>query len=440
MTHLLSRRNLLRAAAGTLALPLLPSLSRGQDQGASPLRLILFYHPNGTVPEYFWPTDATSETDFTPGSVLDPFLPYRNRLLLARGINSTVGQDTSNNGGPHQRGIGSIFTGQTLLEGEFVDGCGSAAGWANGMSIDQIVAAQIGRDTAFSSVEIGVRANIQDVQGRISYIAPGSPLPAINDPVALYERLFFRGMPLDPDDPDSKAMAVLDSVKDQVGALSKNVGYEDRITLERHLSLVLDLERRLSAASGLCPTPDMPEAMEVDSEDTMPLISRAHLDLLAHAIGCDLTRVASVQYSTGFNQMRYPWRDDEGEGHSLSHSGDSNTQAWDAFAGRVRWHAEEIAYLMQKLDEIPEGDGTVLDNTVILWCSEVAKGNSHSLDDLPYVLLGNAQGRINSGRYVTYDGASNCDYLHAVVTAMGVEGASFGHPDHTTGILSGILS
>ena len=403
----LSRRTLLAAGAGALALPLLPSLTKGQEAGAAPLRLILFYHPNGTVPEFFWPTPTDDEHSFDLPKILTPFAEFRDRLLVARGIDSTVGLDPNNNGGPHQRGIGSLFTGQMLLEGEFTDGCGQAAGWANGASIDQVVAAQLGQSTPFSSVEIGVRANMQDVQGRISYIAPGSPLPAINDPVALYDRLFFRETPLDPNDPDVRTMTVLDSVKDQVALLEKSVGYEDRMTLERHAAQVRDLERRLGAVSGLCPDPASPTPMEVDSEQTMPLISRAQLDLLAHALSCDLTRVASVQYSTGFNQMRYPWVDDMGEGHALSHSGDSNDEAWGAFSDRVTWHAGEIAYLMKKLAEIPEGEGTVLDNTVILWGTEITKGNSHSLHDIPYVLLGNAQGRIDSGRFITYDGKSS---------------------------------
>ena len=433
-----SRRTLLKAGVGSLALPFLPSLSRGQEAAPRPMRLAVFFHPNGTVAEHFWPTQALSETEFDLGSILQPFAPFKDRLLLARGIHNTVAMDPVNNGGPHQRGIGALFTGEMLLEGAFVDGCGSAAGWANGPSIDQIVAKEIGQGTVFSSLELGVRANVQDVQGRISYAGPDAPLPATNDPVALYERLFFRDTPLDPKQAEEGTQAVLDAVKDQLSQVKKTVGREDRETLDHHLSLIEDLERRLLAMNS-CEAPSVPDTMEVDSEQTMPQISRAHLDLLAHAFSCDLTRVASVQYSTGFNQIRYPWLDTEGEGHALSHSGDSSTAAWDTFAARVQWQAQEIAYFMDRLAQIPDGDQTVLDNTLILWATEISRGNSHSHEDIPYVLLGNAQGRINSGRYLTYNAASSCDYLHAVVAALGIENASFGHPEHTKGVLSGIL-
>jgi len=433
-----TRRHWLQAAAGTLALPFLPSVSRGDETSSPPLRLVLFFHPNGTVGENLWPTTA-SETEFDLPAILTPFAPYRDRLLLAKGINNTVAMDPINRGGPHQRGMGAVFTGQMLLEGEFKDGCGSAAGWADGPSVDQVIARHIGRDTVFSSLELGVRATIQDVQGRISYLASGSPLPAISDPVALYERLFYRELSLDPSDPNSKARAVLDSSKADLALLHKSVGAEDRLTLEHHLSLVEDLERRMLIQAA-CTGASAPAQLEVDNEVTMPDISRNHLDLLAHALSCDLTRVASVQYSTGFNQIRFPWLDAEGEGHALSHSGDSSTEAWTAMTNRVRWHAEEIAYFMGKLATMPEGDGTVLDNTVVLWASEISRGNSHSLNDIPYVLLGNARGAIKTGRSLTYEGASNCDYLHALLSAFGVDVPTFGHPDHAHGVLSGILS
>lgn len=443
MTHL-NRRLFLSGAAGALALPLLDSLGANAAPGGPPQRLILFYNPNGTVKENWFPTEVNSETNFELARIHKPFEKYKDLVTIVRGVHSTVAQDPDNNGGPHQRGIGSLFTGQMLLEGNFADGCGSLAGWADGISIDQAVAKQIGADNLFASLEFGVRANENDVQGRISYAGSGFPLPPVGDPRDVYNRLFFRTEPLDPENPDSRAQSILDTVKDQYRQLDKRVGQEDRVKLQRHLSLVEDMERRLGLLGGQgsssCETPTEPLKMAIDDEATMPEISRAHLDLLASALACDLTRVASVQYSTGFNRIRYPWVDDQGEGHSLSHSGDSNTEAWEYMTGRAEWHAGEIAYLMDLLAEIPEGDGTVLDNTLIVWGSEVSRGNSHSLNDIPYLLLGNAGGKIRSGQFLEYDSKSNCDLLHAIVAAFGVTQETFGHPDHASGILSGILA
>jgi len=437
VSTLFSRRSWLRAAAGTLALPWLPSLSRGDEAASPPLRLVLFFHPNGTVGENLWPA-TTSETEFELPPILTPFSPYRDRLLLAQGINSTVAQDAKNRGGPHQRGMGGVFTGQMLLEGEFVDGCGSTAGWADGPSVDQVVAAHIGRDTAFSSLELGVRATIQDVQGRISYLASGAPLPCISDPVALYERLFFRDLSLDPSDPNSKARAVLDSSKDQLALLQKRVGAEDRLTLDHHLSLVEDLERRMQAQATTCEALSAPAQLEVDSESTMPDISRNHLDLLAHGLSCDLTRVASVQYSTGFNQIRFPWLDEEGEGHALSHAGDSSTEAWAAMTNRVRWHAEEIAYFMGKLAAMPEGDGSVLDNTVVLWVTEIQEPPTHNQTNIPFVMAGGKNAGIKTGRWLKVPGQPHNNLLVSLLNTFGGTETSFGHPDYNTGALAGL--
>jgi hypothetical protein len=385
------------------------------------------------------------------GAIHEPLSKYKHLLNIIRGVDSLVGQDPNNNGGPHQRGIGSLFTGQTLLEGEFTDGCGRAAGWANGISLDQLVAGEIGRSTPFSSLELGVRANSNDVQGRISYAGAGAPLPPINDPRATYERLFFGTEPLDPLDPNSRAKGVLDTLHEQFQTLSPQVSMRDREKLDQHLALVEDLERRLtlsdmggSSASDVpnmrCDGVEAPGILEPDNEETMPAVSRAQLDLLAAAFTCDLTRVASVQYSTGFNRIRYPWLDDEGEGHSLSHSGDGDEPAWKALTGRATWHAGEIAYFMDRLAEVPEGDGTLLDNTLILWGNEISKGNSHSLQSIPYLLIGNAQGRLRSGQYLQFSQASNCDLLYTVALACGIDISSFGRQDYFSGELPGLLA
>lgn len=439
----LNRRNFLVGSAGVLALPLMDSLRASAAPGAPPKRLVLFYNPNGTVPKNWFPLEGSTQDNFELGKIHAPLAAYKSELNILKGVHSSVAQDPANLGGPHQRGIGSLFTGEMLLEGDFKDGCGKSAGWANGISIDQLVGNHIGTTTPFRSLEIGVRANQSDVQARISYAGPGAPLPPTNDPVEVYERLFMRAEPLDPNDPNSRRQSVIDTVKDQFNKLNAQVGQEDREKLGKHLALVEDLERRLGLQGGgsnSCSPPAAPSALTVDSEETMPEVSRAHLDLLAAAFACDLTRVASVQYSTGFNRIRYPWTDDQGEGHSLSHSGDSNIEAWDALTSRATWHAGEIAYFLNKLAEIPEGEGTVRDSTLVIWASEVSQGNSHSLNDIPYLLVGTLGGTLRGGQFLTYESASNCDLLHAVLQGYGIEQERFGHPEHASGVLSGLLT
>jgi len=172
----------------------------------------------------------------------------------------------------------------------------------------------------------------------------------------------------------------------------------------------------------------------------MPGVSREHLDLLATALACDLTRAASVQYSTGFNRIRYPWVDSLKEGHALSHSATSDAAAWAELTRRQVWHAGELAYFMDRLASIPEGDGTLLDSTLIVWGSDVSMGNSHSLDRMPYLIAGGAQGTLRMGQALAYQGATSSDLLLTLLRSFGYEGATFGFAAHSTGELSGLLA
>lgn len=437
----LGRRTFLRAGAAALALPLLDSLGARAQQNSYPKRLVLLYTPNGTSPGAWFPTAGSTPEEFSLNSIHEPLAAYRDRLVLLRGVNSAVAQDAANHGGPHQRGIGALFTGEMLGSGDFKDGCGRTAGWANGKSVDQEVVSLIGQDTLLGSLELGVRCMDNDVQGRICYAAPGLPLPPINEPITTYGRLFFRTDPLDPALAELRMSGVLDAVSEQFGTLRQKVGRDDQIKLDEHLTLVRDLERRLGIGDPEhCSAPAPPPAdVRADDETTMPEISRLQLDLLAVAFACDLTRVASVQYSTGFNRIRYPWLQSLEEGHALSHSGDSDTAAWTRLAARQTWHAGELAYLMDRLAAIPEGDGSVLDSTLIVWGTEVSQGNSHSLDDIPYLLAGSAGGALRTGQYLELGGVSNGQLLLTLLRAYGYAGPSFGHPDYSGSEISGLL-
>jgi Protein of unknown function (DUF1552) len=434
----ISRRNLvLSAGSAALSLPFLRSLGASADETQPPKRLIIVYTANGTVPESFAPSALRSSTDFDLGTILEPLLAYKDRIVGMTGIHSAVGLSTYNRGGPHQRGIGSLFTGAFLQEGEFSDGCGATAGWANGPSIDQILAQTGLGDTPLRSLELGVRCTENDVQGRISYSGAGSPLPPINDPRLTFSRLFERPT----EAPKTRDQKITNAVFDQWTSLRKRVGSEDGAKLDAHLELVLDLERRLqNPGQTSCDAPEAAATLNPDSEVDMPAVSRAQLDLIAAAFTCDLTRFVSLQYSTGFNRIAYPWLDAAGEGHSLSHSGDSNAEAMGALSGRMRWHASELAYLADKLAQIPEGEGSVLDSTLIVWATEVSKGNSHSLNDIPYLLIGNAQGAIRGGQWLNFPGRSGNDLLVTIARAFDLPLEQIGEAGFTDGPLDELLA
>lgn len=246
----LRRRGFLKGAGGlALGLPLLHSLEVEADTPPPIKRLVLMYNPNGTIEDAFWPTSG-GETDFVLGEMLSPLEAWRDKLLLTRGIDLKV--TSTGPGGPHQRGIGGLFTGKELQKGEFADGCGSLAGWANGQSVDQAYVDHLGVVTAIPSLELGIRATAAEVRSRIVYGAPGSPLPPTNDPHQVWSRL-FSGIAGDPDTrlvQFDKRKSVLDAVQGQFALLNRRVSNEDRQKLEAHAEMVRELEQRLQLAAN----------------------------------------------------------------------------------------------------------------------------------------------------------------------------------------------
>jgi Protein of unknown function (DUF1552) len=440
----ISRRNVLRAASGAaLALPFLPSLAARAEVGVAPKRLVTMYTPNGVIHEGWWPTAVASETDFQLSSSHEPLKAYKDRLLLLGGLEMTVAADGP--GGPHQRGIGALFTNTQLGEGAFVDGCGRTAGWATGISLDQKVAGAIGVGSPIASLQLGVRATENDVQGRISYAGAGLPLPPLATPLDVYKRVFDNFLPpaSTPDEDAAKALlaqrkSVLDAVASEFATLQTRLSAQDRQTLDAHLTLVRDVERRLSIGIGNCMLPAQPPELDPVSETDMPKIAELELDLLALAFACDLTRVASFEISTALNRIRYPWVSSMGEGHALSHSGAGDPDAKAQLLSRQNWHSSLIARLFDKLAVVAEGEGTVLDNTLLFWGNEVSMGTTHSHDNMPFLVAGGGWA-FRTGRYVQYKGNSHADLLVSLLNAMGVPDKTFGDPSFCTGPLPGLV-
>jgi hypothetical protein len=442
----ISRRNVLRAASGAvLALPLLPSLGARAASPVAPRRFVTMYTPNGVIHDGWWPTAGASETDFELSTSHQPLKSYKDRLLILSGLEMKVAA-SEGPGGPHQRGIGGLFTNTQLGEGAFVDGCGRTAGWATGISIDQKIAGVIGTGSPVASLQLGVRATENDVQGRISYAAAGMPLPPLATPLDVYKRVFENFLPpaTTPDEDAAKVLlaqrrSVLDAVAGEFAALDARLSAQDRQTLDAHLTLVRDVERRLSLGIGDCAKPEQPPALDPVSETDMPKIAELQLDLLALAFACDLTRVASFEISTALNRIRYPWLDSLGEGHALSHSGTSDSDAKAQLLKRQNWHSSLIARLFDRLALVAEGEGSVLDNTLLFWGNEVSMGTTHSHDNMPFLVAGGTWA-FRTGRYVQYTAReSHADLLVTLLNAMGIEDTTFGDARFCTGALPGLV-
>lgn len=433
------------ALGAALGLPLFSELrSTAQAQNDFPLRLVLLFNPNGTVQEQFWPTRPTpapdissSLADYTFNTITKPLEPFRDRLLFLHGLNIEVAQ--SGNGGPHQKGVGGLFTNAKLQTGTFVDGDGAKAGWADGISVDQVIANRIGKNNVLSSLELGVRATAAEVRGRISYAGPANPLPPINSPLATYSRL-FAGIAEISEELRETRRSVVDALKAQYADVTPRLGAVDRNKLDQHLELVRGIERRLdiSVASGVCSRPPVPLDLAEDDEASMVEISRLQIELMAAGLACDLTRVGSIQYSSAINDIRYPWVESLGSGHTLSHSGPSNTTATAELVRRYEWHAAQMAHLMASLDAIPEGDGSALDHTIIIWGNELGLGAAHSHTDIPFVVGGGTGGKWEMGRYLNYSKVAHSGLWISLLHAFGFDDTSFGHAEHSHGPLAGL--
>ena len=186
----------------------------------------------------------------------------------------------------------------------------------------------------------------------------------------------------------------------------------------------------------------MPPAAATSTNDDFAAIGALQIDLMVMALACDITRVASLQWSRALSATRFSWLPSpitEGH-HDLSHRGDDDASAVDKLTRINQWYASQLARLIAKLKAVPEGDGTLFDHTLILWCNELGKGNTHSRVNAPYVLAGSAGGALATGRFLTFEGdVPHNNLLLAILQLMGLPDTTFGNPDWCTGPLPGLV-
>ncbi|WP_437930815.1 DUF1552 domain-containing protein [Sorangium sp. So ce291] len=441
----LDRRTFLRGAGGlAVALPFLDAMSGSASAVEFPKRFVVFFTGLGTVKEAWQPTGT--ETAFELGEILAPLSPYREKLLVIEGVDMESAYNGP--GDPHQQGIGQALTGTELQEGTlfpYASDPAALVGWGGGISVDQLLAARLGQRTKLSSLELGVQVQYANVSSRISYLGPGQPVPPEDDPRAVFDRL-FNDLSADPADLERRRALrrrVLGSVMEDYGSLSRQLGGEDRQKLEHHLEAVSEIEERLDAPGllgGACAVPELGERLDVYANDNFPAIGRLQMDLLAMALACDLTRIASIQWSATQAGKVFTWLGQSDTHHALSHSSPGHQAKQQQLVDIGRWQAEQLAYLLGKLDAVPEGAGTLLDNTIVLWCTDISAGQSHSRRDMPYVIAGRAGGALRTGRFLSYAGDPHNNLLVALCNAMGADISTFGNPAYCTGPLPGLLA
>jgi hypothetical protein len=451
-----TRRQLLHGSlTAAAAIPLLESTRSHAQASEYPRRIVFFYTPNGTIRSEWRPRG--SERDFTLGRILAPLEQFRDKLLILGGLNmplAAVGP-----GSEHTRGIGGLLTGRPTLEGNFESAGQPNAGWASGISIDQQIARSLPAEAPFRSLELGVHVVDTEVRGRISYTGASQPLPPIENPYAAFDRLFAALPKPVSSEPDPALLrlhknrqTVLSIVREQLDQTQALVGATDRLKLEAHLDSIRDIERRLVPEDGSSPSnpdqpscelPDVGEPASLKADQDLPKAGQLQLDLLSGALACDLTRIATIQWTHAETNHTFPFLGISGAHHKISHAGDQELEEQERLIQINAWYGEQLAYFLERLAAYPEGDGTLLDNTVVVWCNEVGQGNNHSHSDLPFLLAGSCGGRLATGRFVDYqaggaEGRPHNDLLVSLANVMDVELQTFGAEEHCTGPLSGL--
>ena len=436
----LSRRTLLRGAAGAaIGLPWLEAFAprRASAQSDLPRRFLVMFTPNGLLPSW---TPTGTEHDFELSPMLAPLAPHRDDLVVIRGL-----YQQGAGGDGHQNGIGGMLTGAKLNSGPFGGVQAAPAGWASGPSVDQRIADAIGGTTKLRSLELGVQNGAADNWGRMCYRASNQPLPPEDDPAAVYGRV-FADLHTDPAELERvrrRHQSILDTVSGEYARVSGALGSTDRQRLEAHLETVRDLEERLTRTGAVggesCSDPVL-RAVAKDENGAYPDVGALQIDLLVMALACDLTRVGSLQWSRSVSQTRFTWLGINEGHHDLSHLGDDDPAAVDKLTRINTWYSQQLATLIDKLKAVPEGEGTLFDNTMILFCNELAKGNTHSRKDASYVLAGSAGGALETGRFLQVPGdVPHNDLLVSLLRAYGIADERFGNPDWCDGPLTGLL-
>jgi hypothetical protein len=417
----------LSAAAAPLVASL-PSLGLA-DTGTRKQRMVVMFSPNGTVPSNFWPREAGEE--FTLPEILQPLAPFQDRLLTLHGICNRVRGD----GDSHMRGMSCLLTGIELFPGNIQGGSHTPAGWASGISIDQEIAnflqSRPESRTRFGSLEFGVAVpDRADPWTRMVYAGPNKPVAPIDDPYQMFARMYGRVQ-------DRESLqSVLDALGEDLRKVRELVSSEDRRLLEEHETLVREMERELAAEGRTRsdrPAPEL-EAGVKDENDNIPKISRMQIDLLVNSFVCDWARLATLQYTRSVGQARMRWLGiDEGH-HELSHHPDSKQESQEKLTKINKWFCGEMAYLVRKLADTPQpgGDGTLLDHTTVVWTNELGKGNSHTLDNIPFVLVGNGLD-LRMGRSLKLNKTPHNRLLLAFAHAFGHRLETFGKPELCSG-------
>jgi hypothetical protein len=422
------RREFIRGAgAFALAFPGLSSWSGlswmpESSPATTKKRLVIMFSPNGMVRNGYWP--KTEGPDFEMDQVLKPLESFREKTLVVHGICNKIRGDGDN----HMRGMSCLLTGNELLPGNIQGGGNKPAGWAKGISIDQEIKNFLQSNqptlTRFGSLEFGVRVPDQaDPWTRMCYAGPNQPVAPIDDPYRMLDKMY--GKMRDK----QNLLSVLDLVQKDIQASKATVDPRDLKLLNSQQKFVdqmgVDLRRSNQQKYTVDPL-DLPKNIE-NSGANMPELAKMQMDLLVNGFENDLNRIATLQFSKSVGQEKMKWLDVEEGHHGLSHEAEENESAQVKLRRINTWYAEQMTYLCKKLEQTkePGTDQSMLDNTLVVWTNELGHGKTHSLNNLPMVMVGGGFG-FEMGKFTKVKNVSTTRLWLAIAHAMGHQLESFG--------------
>ena len=444
MKRSISRRTVLRGMGVSLGLPwleaMIPSSARASSTlPTNPVRLAVLYMPNGVnVPKW---TPEGRGPDYTLSPSLEPLRDFKDRMVVLANLFNAG----SKVGDGHYAKEATILTCCTIRKTPGSDLC-------NGTSMDQIAAQRVATETPLPSLELGVAPVAVGVDIAVGYTRiygshiawsnPTTPLARELNPRLVYERLFRASSGQQASAAKSDSL-LLDLVLGDAKRMRANVGSSDRVRLDEYLDVMRSLEERVHRAgsksrSSWKPRVRIdPQAAPNDQPSSHAEHVRLMLDMIAVAFQSDTTRVSTFMFGNAVSAISFRFLEGVTSGHhDVSHHGNDADKLQQYYL-ITRWHVEQYAYLLRKLAAMPEGDSTVLDNSLVLFGSALSDGNAHNPHKMPLILAGKGGGRLNTGQYLV--SGEDTPAANLYVSMLDAFGAPVERFADSTGHLPGLL-
>jgi len=393
------RRTFLKSIAATLALPSLPSLAQTITKAASPTRMAFIYIPNGVNLDLWRPTG--SGKDYTISRTLEPLAELREHFSVLRGLDHDKAFANGDGAGDHARANATFLTGCQARKT-------AGADIELGESVDQIAARQVGHLTRLPSLELSTdparsSGNCDSgyscaYQFNLSWINDSNPAPAERDPRLVFEKMFGSGNEKEDARRRTYRKSILDFVMADAKRLQSRLGSTDRGKMEEYLTAVRDVEQRIGRAEKF--RTEVPEDKRPNGvPETYGEHMRMMFDLMHLAFQTDTTRISTFLLAHDGSNRTFPEVDVNSAHHELSHHR-SNPQTLESIGKIDRFYVEQLAYFLKKMRDTPDGEGSLLDHSMIVYGGGIADGNRHNHDDLPVLLAGKGNGSLKPGRLI----------------------------------------